>query len=81
MFSVYILQTNDTSFYIGQTQSIKERLIRHNQGECGFTKTRLPVRLVHTEEFSTRAQAMKREKQLKSLKSRKALIQLIETEK
>ncbi|MEZ4783712.1 MAG: GIY-YIG nuclease family protein [Candidatus Kapaibacterium sp.] len=43
MFSVYILQSESTgTYYVGQTQDVHKRLLRHNAGEV-----RRHVRHVH----------------------------------
>jgi putative endonuclease len=52
--------------YIGHTSDLQARLERHNSGESGWTSNRGPWRLVLQEEYSTRAEAMKRERSLKS---------------
>jgi predicted GIY-YIG superfamily endonuclease len=66
MVFVYILRCHDAALYIGVTSDIALRLGRHNAGRgCGFTATRTPVALVYSETFSTRQQAMARERQLK----------------
>ncbi len=77
MYSVYVLKASDGSFYIGQTGDLEQRIIRHNKGECRYTKSRLPVRLVYSEQFSNRSAAVTREKQLKSYKSRPYVEKLI----
>lgn len=80
MYKVYILRTADQSFYIGQTANIQDRLARHSRGECRYTKSRLPVRLIHIEEYASRGEAMKREKYLKKLKSKQYLETIIKTD-
>ena len=66
---VYIIQsTKDGGFYIGETSDVNQRLIYHNSGKQRSTKHRIPFRLVLTEQFSTRGEALKREKELKSWK-------------
>ena len=77
MLTVYVLRTSDGFFYIGHTADLKQRIIRHNRGECRYTKSRLPVKLIYKEEFISRPDAVKREKQLKSWKSSKAIKNLI----
>jgi putative endonuclease len=48
------------------TKNISERLSRHEKGWVPSTKNRRPLVLLHTEEYSDRLQARKREKYLKS---------------
>ncbi len=66
MFLVYILESlKDSTFYIGQTNNLTERLKRHNSGRVKSTKYKSPFRLVYFEEFSSRAEAMSRELEIK----------------
>ena len=63
---VYILQTNDGSYYTGLTRDIQARLDRHIRGRgAKFTKTKKSIRLVYYEETKDIKSAMKREKQIK----------------
>ena len=79
-YTVYILysETHDR-YYIGQTENIEQRLIRHNKKMVPSTKPYTPWTLVHLEHFASRADAMKREKDIKSKKSRKYIASLIGT--
>ncbi len=45
MFYTYILLCSDNKTYIGGTNNLKERLIRHNKGYIPATRKRLPVKL------------------------------------
>ena len=68
---VYILQSDTTeTLYIGQTSDLKKRISRHNSEEKGSTRythgQKGPWRLIFSEEFPTRADAMKKERFLKS---------------
>ena len=66
---VYILQSlKDGAYYIGETTDVEARLNFHNTGRQRSTKNRIPFRLVHVEEYKTRKDALKREKQMKSWK-------------
>jgi putative endonuclease len=72
MFWVYILQNPGAKFYIGQTDDLTARLQSHNRTdriEGKFTRNNGPWRLVWSEEHETRAAAMARERQIKSMKS------------
>jgi putative endonuclease len=69
MFTVYILQSQiSLRYYIGYTSNLAERLLRHNAGRNKFTKNERPWIVVYQEQYPTRAQAMRREKQIKSYK-------------
>ena len=72
-YYAYILQSlKDQKFYIGHTsKNPEERLKEHNQ-KCVFsTKHRVPLKLVYTEEFSARQEAISRERKLKVTKRNK----------
>ena len=63
----YILQCNDDSFYVGVTNDLERRLNEHQSGydPKSYTASRLPVKLVYYEMFSSPEMAIDREKQLK----------------
>jgi len=57
--------------YIGYTNNLERRLHFHNKGIQGWTAKYIPWDLVYHEEFETKPEAMKREKELKSYQGRK----------
>lgn len=66
MWFVYIVQCADGSFYIGETNDVSSRVTKHNDGSAAsHTAKRRPVRLVYTEQYSTRERCLQRERQLK----------------
>ncbi len=72
MFWVYILQNPRGRFYIGQTDDLQMRLFSHNRTDKvvgKFTRKNGPWELAWSEEHITRASAMARERQIKSMKS------------
>ena len=74
---VYMLRCGDGSLYTGWTNDPEHRLKMHNAGKgAKYTKSRLPVELVHLEEYNSKEEAMKREAALKKL-SRKEKLELI----
>jgi len=64
-YYVYVLQNSSHQLYIGHTSDLQARLLHHQNGDSTWTRSRGPWELVYQEEFSTRADAMKRERQLK----------------
>ena len=67
MFYVYILQSQATrKYYVGSTQDVSNRLREHNHSESLSTRGGIPWEAVHIEEFPTRAEAVRREKQIKA---------------
>ena len=74
---VYIIHCSDGSLYTGITKNIANRLSKHENGTgAKYTKGRGPFQIVFTEKFSDRAQATKREIQIKKISKQKK-IQLI----
>lgn len=75
---VYMLRCGDGSLYTGWTNDLEHRIAEHASGRgCKYTRSHLPVELVHTEEYDTREQAMSREWQIKRM-SREQKLALIE---
>ncbi len=78
MYFVYILYSKTIDkYYIGQTADIKERIMRHQNSPTRFTARANDWQIVYTEEYATRSDAVKRESQLKRMKSRKFIETLI----
>lgn len=70
-YFVYILRCKDDSLYCGYTTDLEERVKTHN-GEtkalgAKYTRGRRPVRLVYSEAFKTKSEAMSREMAIKQL--------------
>ena len=81
MFTVYVLHSpRFDKIYIGYTSNLESRLKSHNElGRKGWTiKYRLWL-LIYTEVFATKAEAMKREKELKSSRGRVFIRNIIES--
>ena len=73
-YTVYILiSLNDSKRYIGMTSNLDRRLIEHHSGLVKSTKNRRPMKLIYTEEFDSKEDAMKRESFFKSGKGREFL--------
>ena len=68
----------DLSFYIGQCEDLDKRLSKHFDGMSKYTSTKRPLKLRYFEVFSTRKEAIFREKQIKKMKSRLYIQHLIE---
>jgi len=66
---VIYLKVND-KIYVGQTNNLKLRLDEHNKGLSKYTRKYIPWKLIYYEKFTTRTEAMKREKELKTHKRR-----------
>ena len=68
---VYILKCRDGTYYHGYTRDLKKRLTQHRSGESHPTRRKLPLELVYFETFSSKTEAMRRERQLKNGRTRK----------
>ena len=78
MYFLYILRSTSTGrFYVGQTRNLEERLQYHNAGYSKALKNRGPWQLVYTEQYATRAEAMRRERRIKSWKDRELIERLM----
>ncbi len=63
---VYIVQCADGTFYTGWAMDVLARVKIHNDGRgAEYTQTRRPVLLVYSETWPSRAEAMRRERQIK----------------
>ncbi|MFN0213117.1 MAG: GIY-YIG nuclease family protein [Saprospiraceae bacterium] len=79
-YFVYILYSEKfDKYYIGQTNSLEQRLERHNEFDStnSFTSKYRPWMLkAFVEIGESRADAMKVERRLKALKSKKAIAEI-----
>jgi predicted GIY-YIG superfamily endonuclease len=76
-FFVYILKCSDGSYYTGHTDNLEKRWSEHNLGKIdGYTKTRLPVKLVYMAMMASRREALAAERRIKgwTRKKKEALI-------
>jgi putative endonuclease len=80
MFIVYGLHSEKhNKIYIGFTSDLEARMNSHNQlATKGYTIKYRPWKVIYTEEFSDKASAMKREKELKSSNGRAFIRSLID---
>ncbi|OGN40538.1 MAG: hypothetical protein A2606_03315 [Candidatus Yanofskybacteria bacterium RIFOXYD1_FULL_42_10] len=77
MYYTYILKSKkDNQYYIGYTNDLDSRLKLHNANTVQATKGLGPWEIFHSEQFQTEKEAVNREKQIKSWKSRKAIERL-----
>jgi predicted GIY-YIG superfamily endonuclease len=65
-FWTYILLCADGLYYTGHTDNLEFRIGQHQSGQIeGFTSSRLPVRLMLSQDFSTRFEALDAEMRIK----------------
>ena len=78
MYYTYIIQSESSEkLYIGQTNNLEARIIRHNSSKNFTTKNKGPWKLLFSRDFMTRSEVMIYEKKLKSFKSKEYLINKI----
>ncbi len=79
---VYILECADQSLYTGWTTSLEKRVRTHNEGKgAKYTKTRLPVVLLYSEQFSDKSEALRREHEIKKMPRKKKLQLILDQKK
>jgi putative endonuclease len=67
-WQVYVVECADGSLYTGIARDVTARVEQHNQGVgARYTRSRLPVRVVHVEGAADRGAALRREYQIKRL--------------
>jgi len=77
-YIVYILYSAlIDKFYVGYTNNIERRLKEHNRRKGKYTDRGIPWALSYTESFSSKTEAMTRESEIKSKKSRSYIENLI----
>ena len=77
-YYVYVLVSDKTGRrYVGSCGGAAARLARQNAGDSKSTRHGVPWRLVHSETFATRAEAVRRERFLKTGKGRDELERLL----
>ena len=66
MFYTYILKSKkDGDLYIGSTDNLRERFIKHNKGQVLSTKNRRPLEIIYYEAYKSESDARQREHNLK----------------
>ncbi len=67
MYFVYIIETADGTYYTGHTNDLARRLSEHLSGgpkSARYLRMHRPEYVVHLEEFRTRSEAIRRERQI-----------------
>ncbi|MBI3469452.1 MAG: GIY-YIG nuclease family protein [Planctomycetes bacterium] len=71
-FWVYVLENPTGHFYVGHTDELPRRVAEHNEvdrGQVTYTHKHGPWTLVWSEPHADRASAVRRERQIKRMKS------------
>ena len=71
MFYVYIIYSDAfDAFYIGYSADVELRLKQHNAGLTKSTKAKIPWRVIYSEAFDAKIDAIRRERFLKAQKNK-----------
>lgn len=74
LWHVYILECSDSSLYTGYTDDLDTRVEKHKSGTgAKYTRGKGVEKLVYSEKFATKSEAMKREMEIKSWNRRQKL--------
>ena len=69
MCYVYILECEDGSYYTGWCKDLDRRYLQHLNGKgAKYTKSHKPIRIIYSEKFKDKEDAMKREYEIKQMK-------------
>lgn len=71
-YYVYILRCKDGSYYTGHAKDVEKRFEMHKKGRgARYTRMHEPEKLVYTEKFESRSEAMRRERRIKKFSHHK----------
>jgi len=76
MYTLYIVQCSDDTFYTGIAKDPEARIDLHNAGKgARYTRGRRPVKLVYSEVLENKGLALRREYEIKKWpRSRKLML-------
>ncbi len=75
---MYILFSEKLNkYYVGACTDLNRRIYEHNIGHSKFTKTGIPWVVIYSEAFDTLQESKAREFEIKKMKSRKYIEELI----
>jgi putative endonuclease len=81
-YVVYILESLRVGrYYVGSSGNVEERLKKHNSDDAGWTRRYQPWKLIYTEEYETRGEAVRRERFLKSKEGISEKLRILEAVK
>lgn len=74
MWFVYILECEDGSLYTGYTNNLDRRFLEHRNKKGGhYTSSHVVLKMVYSESFSIKSEALKREIQIKGWSRKKKI--------
>ncbi|HLF45274.1 MAG TPA: GIY-YIG nuclease family protein [Chitinophagaceae bacterium] len=77
MFYAYVLKSIHHDFiYKGHCEDLEERIVQHNAGMTESIRPYIPFKIIYSEQFSSRQDAIQREKYFKTAAGRRFLKKL-----
>jgi len=74
MHYVYVLKSKkDNNLYIGCTSNLENRLKYHNSGRVRSTKSRIPFKMIYSENYVDKYRAFEMEEYYKTARGKKEL--------
>ena len=74
MWYVYLIECEDKSIYTGITDDLQQRFEHHRESKGGrYTRSHKVIKILHSEKFQTKSEALKREAQIKGWRREKKL--------
>ncbi|OHA08539.1 MAG: hypothetical protein A3A44_02890 [Candidatus Sungbacteria bacterium RIFCSPLOWO2_01_FULL_60_25] len=74
MWFTYLLLCKDKSIYTGITNDVDQRLTLHKEGKGGrYTRSHGAIKILYSEQFKTKNEALKREAEIKRWRREKKL--------
>jgi putative endonuclease len=74
MYFLYLIQCFDGSIYTGITNDLERRFGEHKNKKGGhYTASHKVEKIIYTEQFPTKSEALKREAEIKSWRRKKKL--------
>lgn len=78
MYYVYVIKSREGRYYIGSTENVEKRLKQHNsKSNRGWTNRFNDWAEVYREEYKTRLEARRRERELKKIRGTKKYKELL----
>ena len=75
MYYLYLLQCRDNSIYTGITNDLAGRFKKHKEGRGGsYTRSHGAKKIIYTEEYKTKGEALKRELEIKGWRRKQKLL-------
>lgn len=74
MYYLYLIECEDKTLYTGITTDVERRFREHHSGKGGaYTRSKKVKKILYTEKFKTRGEALRRESEIKGWRREKKL--------